>query len=28
SFLFHKIKKTEIKNQFDLNIYLEDTKND
>ncbi|WP_446197659.1 DUF1125 domain-containing protein, partial [Lactococcus lactis] len=25
---FHKIKKTEIKNQFDLNIYLEDTKND
>ncbi|MCT0446360.1 DUF1125 domain-containing protein, partial [Lactococcus cremoris] len=27
-FLFHKIKKTEIKNQFDLNIYLEDTKND
>lgn len=28
SFLFHKIKKTEIKNQFALNIYLEDTKND
>ncbi|WP_309300341.1 MULTISPECIES: DUF1125 domain-containing protein [Lactococcus] len=22
------MKKTEIKNQFDLNIYLEDTKND
>ena len=28
SFLFHNIKKIEIKKQFDLNIYLDETKND